>query len=380
MTRFYLDSNATTPLHPKVREALEPFLSGATGNPSSIHAEGRRARAAVDLARDAIAHWLQAKPSEIIFTGGGTESNNLALLGLARSQISRGKHLITSAGEHHAVLHPLQYLAQHEGFELTILPLESDGRVNPDRLQKALRPETTLVSLMSANNETGVCQPMSEFGAICALNKTLFHTDAIQSAGKEPLLLKSWNVSALSLTAHKFYGPPGVGVLWLKSGIPLTPQTFGGSQENQRRPGTENVAAIAGLAKVIEVITPLQATESARLFPMIETLWQGLQDLPGIRRNGNSEHRLANTLNVSFEGLSGEELLMGMDLAGLALSSGSACMVGSVQSSHVLEAMGIPPTIAQATLRFSLGSSIRAEDLPEIIQRARGVVLQQGQH
>lgn len=377
MQRFYLDDNATTSLDPRVRTVMEPLLAGNLGNPSSLHAEGRRARGEIDSARDAIASWLKARPSEIIFTGGGTESCNLAVQGLASANGGKGRHLITAKTEHHAVLHAFKALGQSKNFEITWLEVDSDGLIDPDDLSRAIRPDTSLVSIMSANNETGVCQPMREIGDICARRGVLFHTDAIQSAGKEPLDLPGWQVGAVSLTAHKFHGPLGAGLLWLKAGVPIARLMEGGSHENERRPGTENAPAIAGMAEAVRLygtIDPLEAQRQAR---WTEQLWQELSGLGGVRRNGHAEKRLPNTLNVSFQGLPGEDLLIALDLAGLSVSSGSACLVGSVQPSHVLAAMGVAADWAAATVRFSIGLRIRDEDLREIVSRVVKVVKHQ---
>jgi cysteine desulfurase len=377
MSRFYLDANATTALDPRVRAVMEPLLAGPLGNPSSLHAEGRRARGEIDAARDAVAAWLKAKPSEIIFTSGGTESCNLAIQGLARAHTERGRHLVTVRTEHHAVLHAFQSLEKSKQFSVTYLEVNSDGLIDPDELARAIRPDTTLVSIMSANNETGVRQPLREIGETCAKRGVLFHTDAIQSAGKEPLELKSWQVSALSLTAHKLHGPLGAGALWLKAGVPLARLMEGGSHENERRPGTENAPAIAGFAEAVRLYGAVDAAETERQFRWIERLWRELESLGGVRRNGHPTQRLPNTLNVSFQGLHGEDLLIGLDLAGLAVSSGSACLVGSVQPSHVLAAMGVPPDWAAATVRFSIGPQTHDRDLDEIIRRVREVVSHQ---
>ena len=374
MRRYYLDANATTSLDPRVRAAMEPLLGVNLGNPSSLHAEGRRARGEIDAARDAIAAWLKGKPSEIIFTGGGTESCNLAVQGLARAHTGKGRHLITAKTEHHAVLHAFQALEREKSFEVTWLDVDAGGLIDPKELAGAIRPDTALVSIMSANNETGVRQPMREIGEICAKRGVLFHTDAIQSAGKEPLDLKGWQVSALSLTAHKIHGPLGAGLLWLKTGVPIARLMEGGSHENERRPGTENAPAIAGFAEAIRLHGDVDPAEATRQFDLIEKLWQELKSLGGVRRNGDPISRLSNTLNVSFQGLHGEDLLIGLDLAGLAVSSGSACLVGSVQASHVLAAMGVPDDWASATVRFSIGPDILDEDLAEIVRRVRQVV------
>jgi cysteine desulfurase len=377
MQRFYLDENATTALDPSIRAVMELLLSAPLGNPSSLHAEGRRARGEIDAARDTIAAWLKGKPSEIIFTSGGTESCNLAVHGLASANSGEGRHLITAKTEHHAVLHAFEALARRKSFDVTYLDVDADGLIDLDELANAIRPDTIMVSIMSANNETGVCQPMHEIGEICAKSKVLFHTDAIQSAGKEPLELAAWQVSAVNLTAHKMHGPPGAGLLWLKSGVPIARLMEGGSHENERRPGTENVPAIAGFAEAVRRHGNLDVVEVRRQFDLTERLWQELSSLGGVRRNGHPDRRLPNTLNVSFLGLHGEDLLIGLDLAGLAVSSGSACLVGSVQPSHVLEAMGVPAEWASATVRFSIGPQIRDEDLAEIVDRVRRVVTHQ---
>jgi cysteine desulfurase len=317
---------------------------------------------------------LKAKSSEIIFTSGGTESCNLAVRGLALAHVDKGRHLITAQTEHHAVLHAFQALSARKEFEVTFLSVNAEGLIDLEELTKAIRPDTTLVSIMSANNETGVRQPMRDIGKICAKRGVLFHTDAIQSAGKEPLDLKAWQVGALSLTAHKLHGPLGAGLLWLKAGVPMVRLMEGGSHENERRPGTENAPAIAGFAEAIRLFGAVDEAEANRQFAWTEQLWKELETLGGIRRNGDPVHRLPNTLNVSFEGLHGEDLLIGLDLAGLSVSSGSACLVGSVQPSHVLAAMGVSDDWASATVRFSIGAQMRDEDGAEIAQRVLQVV------
>ncbi len=375
---IYLDHNATTPLDPRVRARMDAVLNHDIGNPSSIHAWGRRARGEIDLARDQVADLLGARPGEIIFTAGGTESNNLGLLGLALAHESKGHHVITTAIEHHAVLHAAEFLHHRLGWELTILPVDGSGRVDPDALRSALRPTTTLVSIMSANNETGTKQPVTVLAEICRDAGVLFHTDAVQSAGKEALSTRAWPVAALSFCAHKFYGPPGVGVLFLREGLSLQPLAHGGAHENQRRPGTENTPAIAGLAAAFQIAQDEGPPEDARLFPLVEILWEKLSDaIPGLHRNGHPHERIGNTLNLSVEGCQGESLLMGLDLEGLAVSSGSACMVGSVRPSHVLLAMGVPAPLAGAAIRLSLGKSSQADQLDFIVERFARTVLRQ---
>jgi cysteine desulfurase len=370
---IYLDYNATTPLASEALAAMRPYLEQHHGNPSSIHAAGRIARAAIDDARDRIARLLGAKSHEIIFTGGGTESDNLAILGLARRRAAQGRHLITCATEHHAVLQACEHLQKHEGFHLTVLPVDAFGQVTPAQVAAALTPETTLVSIMTANNETGTRQPVRDIGALCRARGILFHTDAIQSFGKEPVSVE--NIDALSLAAHKFSGPKGAGLLYLRAGLSLERLQHGGAHENERRPGTENVAAIAGLAIAAELAVRDLAAESARQAALRDRLQQGLTQLfPAARVNGHPTDRLANTLNVSFPGLDGEGLLIALDLAGLAVSSGSACMVGSIVPSHVLLAMGVAPEVAQATVRFSLGKGTTAAEIEEALTRIAGVL------
>ena len=360
----YLDYNATTPLAPQARDAMLPFLDGDFGNPSSIHAAGRQARAAVDDARDRLAAVLGTKSHEIIFTGGGTESCNLGVMGIARANVMRGKHLIVSAVEHHAVLHALEHLQQFEGYEVTILPVDSAGLVDPELLARLIRKDTTLVSVMHANNETGAIQPIADLAAVCLEQGVFFHTDAVQTFGKIPLSARVPGLSALSLAGHKFYGPKGVGALYVGAGIALSRTAHGGSHENSRRPGTENVTAIVGMAVAAEIAARDAESESARLEPLREELWAKIYaDCPKAIRNGNPDKSLANTLNVSFPGADGEALLMGLDLEGVCVSSGSACMVGSIQPSHVLVAMGVNSKTALATIRFSMGRKTTEFDI-----------------
>lgn len=369
----YLDYNATTPLCFEAKEAMLPFLDGIYGNPSSIHSEGRRARAEVDEARDRVAAVMGVRPHELIFTGGGTESCNLGIIGLARAHAPKGRHLITSSIEHHAVLHAFEYLKHFEGFEVEILPVGRNGIVSPDRLAAMIRPDTTLVSVMHANNETGAIQPLRELSEICRDRGVLLHTDAVQTFGKMPVKPAGLGVSALSISSHKFYGPKGVGALFLAAGVALSRTVHGGAQENTRRPGTENVAGIAGMAAAAEIASSL-----APLLPLREQLWDGiLGACPDAVRNGDPELCLENTLNVSFPGMDGEALLIGLDLEGVCASSGSACMVGSIRPSHVLLAMGLPPATAMATVRFSLGRETTESDIGHAIRAVRHVVANQ---
>ena len=365
---IYLDYNATSRMAGEALEAMLPYLRERYGNPSSIHAAGRVGRAAIDDARDRLARLLGAKPHEIVFTGGGTESDNLAIIGLARSFASKGKHLISCTTEHHAVLHAFEYLQKREGFRVTWLPVDAGGRIDLQQLADALTPQTTLVSIMSANNETGVLQPVREIGKLCRERGVLFHCDAIQSFGKEPVHCAHFD--ALSLAAHKFHGPKGAGVLWLHAGISIERLQFGGSHENERRAGTENVAGIAGMAAAAELALAGMDSEQPREAALRDRLWHGVkQAFPGAVMNGDTGRRLANTLNVSFPGLDGESLLINLDLAGICASSGSACMVGSVQPSHVLLAMGVAPELARSTVRFSLGKETTAQEIETAVSR-----------
>src|SRR2546430_1896065 len=359
---IYLDYNATTPLCDAAREAMLPYLGRYFGNPSSVHAAGREARAAIDNARDKLGVLLRAKPGEIIFTGGATESCNLGVLGLARSSSSQGGHIISNKAEHHAVLHPLEHLEQHEGFEVTWLNVSESGMVDLDQLADSIRPDTRLVSIMTANNETGVIQPMREISQICRDRGVLLHSDMVQAFGKTDVDVSLVDVA--SFAAHKFYGPKGTGFLCLRAGLPIQPIMFGGAHENQRRPGTENVAGIAGMAAAAEWILRDRETEQERRAQLRDQLWRSIVDVfPDAQQNGDPAHRLANTLNASFIGVDSETMLMALDLEGICASSGSACMVGSVRASHVLLAMRLPMERARSAIRLSLGKWTTAEEI-----------------
>jgi len=403
---IYLDYNATTPVCETARTVMLPFLEGRFGNPSSVHAAGREARAAVDDARDRLADLLGAKPHELIFTSGGTEANNLAILGLARGRAGRGKHLISAKTEHHAVLNTIEHLEKREGFEVTWLNVSQTGRIDLDHLTDAIRDDTVLVSIMLANNETGVIQPLREISEICRRRGVLLHSDMVQSFGKISAVIPSevegsrhenfkvtqrdpstpfrsgWDdlgtlVDAASFAAHKFYGPKGAGLLFLRSGIPIEPIHFGGTHENQRRPGTENVAAIAGMAAAAEFVKRDREQEQAREENLRDQLWQEISaQISSAVLNGDAHRRLANTLNISLPALDSETMLMALDLEGVCASSGSACMVGSVVASHVLLAMGLPLTVARSAIRFSIGKYTTEEEIlatagivSEIVQR-----------
>ena len=361
---IYLDYNATTPLCDAAREAMLPYLGRYFGNPSSVHAAGREARAAIDNARDKLGALLRAKPGEIIFTGGATESCNLAVLGLARSSSTRGGHIISNKAEHHAVLHPLEHLEQHEGFEVTWLKVSETGMVDLDQLADSIRTDTRFVSIMTANNETGVIQPMPEISQICRDRGVLLHSDMVQAFGKTDVDVSLVDVA--SFAAHKFYGPKGTGFLCLRAGLPIQPIMYGGAHENQRRPGTENVAGIAGMAAAAEWILRDRETEQERRAQLRDQLWRNVVNVfPDAQQNGDPTHRLANTLNASFIGVDSETMLMALDLEGICASSGSACMVGSVRASHVLLAMGLPMERARSAIRLSLGKWTTAKEIAD---------------
>ena len=370
---IYLDYNATTPLCDEAREAMLLYLDRHFGNPSSVHAAGREARAAIDDARDKLAALLRVKPHELIFTSGGTESCNLAVLGLARCPSSRGGHIISNKAEHHAVLNALEYLEKRENFEVTWLNVSRDGLVDLDQLASAIRTETRLVSIMTANNETGVIQSMREISQICRDRGVLLHSDMVQSSGKIDIDISL--VDAASFAAHKFYGPKGAGLFFLRNGLSVQPIMFGGAHENERRPGTENVAAIAGMAAAAEWTLRDRQVEQKREAQLRDELWVRIAGtFPAAKENGDSAHCLANTLNVSFPGLDSETTLMALDLEGVCASSGSACMVGSVVASHVLLAMGLPMERASSAVRFSLGKQTTAKEIDDAAKAIERIV------
>jgi cysteine desulfurase len=375
MRRVYADYNATTPLDPQVLEAMLPYLREHFGNASSVHTFGREARAAIDDVRVRLAKLLGAQEGEIVFTGGGTEADNMAVFGTVRARRKQGRHVITSSIEHHAVLHACQYLEKTGECEVTYLPVSRECLVDPADLRGAIRPDSVLVSVMSANNETGTIQPVKELAAICRERGVTFHSDAVQSFGKEPVNVNGWGVDLLSIAAHKFYGPKGVGALYIRRGTKLDPLLFGGSHENDRRAGTENVAAIVGLAKAAELATAQMGEEQRHLFELAEKLGDSItQRIHGVHRNGHARQRIGNTINFSFEGCEEEGLLLGLDLEGVAVSSGSACAVGSLEPSHVLKAMGLPHDLARAAVRFSFGKSSTTEDVDYVLKALERVV------
>lgn len=376
---IYFDYNATTPLDPAVREVMLPFLGEVWGNPSSVHHVGRKARALLDDARDRCAKVLGAKPNEIIFTSGGTESNNLAIFGTARLLKPKGRHIITSAVEHHAVLHSCEYLAKKEGFELTVLPVDCEGRVSPDDLKQSLRSDTILVTIMAANNEIGTIQPLSELGAICREKGVIFHSDAVQWFGKEPITsIDQFNADLVSVCGHKFHGPKGAGLLFARSPLHPDPTQFGGSHENERRAGTENVSGIIGLAEAIEKFIKEPVFPASKLSGLADKLRAAASSLPGVSVVTPPHRHLANTLSFVVAGSDSMTMLANLDLEGICASSGSACSAGSLEPSHVVTALGIKRELGNALVRFSLGRDTTEAEvdfvisvLPEVVRRGQ---------
>jgi cysteine desulfurase len=376
---IYLDYNATTPLDAAVREAMLPFLGEVFGNPSSIHHVGRRARVLLDEARERTANVLQCKVSEVIFTSGGTEANNLAIFGTARLLRDRGRHLITSTVEHHAVLHCFDYLERQEGFSVTRLPVDADGRVSVADLAAALCPDTTLVSIMAANNEIGTIQPVAELGTLCRERGVRFHTDAVQWFGKEPIEgIQQFNADLVSICAHKFHGPKGAGALFIRSPLHPEPILFGGGHEQERRAGTENLAGIIGFTEALERFVREPVFRRDILEPLAQRLAILADSIPGCRRVSPRAGCLSNTVSLVVEGTDSLALLAGLDIEGICASSGSACSVGSLEPSHVVAALGLAPASANSLVRFSLGRETTTEDiarvetmLPAIVRRAQ---------
>ncbi len=371
MRTIYFDYNATTPLDPGVRETLLPFLGEVYGNPSSIHHVGRRARALLDEAHERAAQVFGCKPSEVVFTSGGTESNNLAIFGAARLRKSKGRHLITSAVEHHAVLHPMEALARKEGFELTVLPVDAEGRVDPEDLRRAIRPDTVLVSIQAANNEIGTLQPVAALGRCCRDQGVLFHTDAVQWFGKEPIpSIDLFEADLVSLCAHKFHGPKGAGALYIRSPLQLEPLLLGGGHENERRAGTENLAGIAGAVEALERFLNPSVFNPEHLRPLVERLRTALLGMvpDGVTLRSPATGALANTVAFTVARAESVTLLAGLDLEGICASSGSACSAGSLEPSHVIQALPSGSADAHALVRFSLGRESTLEEVEHVIQ------------
>jgi len=359
---------------------MRDVMNDNYGNPSSVHSFGQRAKAALDQARASVAAAIGAEPAEIYFTSGGTEADNLALKGAAQAVLKKGNHVIVSSIEHHAILESGHFM-QKNGYEVTFLACGKDGRIAVDSLRDALKPTTTVVSVMMANNETGMIQPVADMAALCREKGVLFHTDAVQAVGKIPVNVKDLGIDMLSLSAHKFYGPKGVGALYVKQGVRVTPLLHGGSHEKRRRAGTENLPGIVGLAKALEIALARREHAQARMTELSSYFIQNVQSrIEHVYLNGSLTNRIPSTVNLSFQGVEGESIILSLDLKGIAVSSGSACTSGALEASHVLMAMGIDPLLAQGSIRFSLGRQTTKEQLdytvsvlPDIISRLRAM-------
>ena len=376
MRRIYMDHAATTPIHPEVTEAMLPYLGERFGNPSSIYTEGREARKAVEEARARVAAALGADPAEICFTSGGTEADNLAIIGAARANRGRGDHIITTVIEHHAVLEPCHYL-EKEGYRITALPVDGAGLVDPEEVRKAVTPSTILVSMMHANNEIGTVQPIEEVSAICREAGVYLHTDAVQTAGALDANVDRLGVDLLSLSAHKLYGPKGTGCLYIRKGTELQGILLGGGQEKGMRSGTENVAGIVGFGVAMQLAAAEWRERSDHLRPLRDRLIDGiLERIPHTRLNGDRERRLPNNLNVLFDYIEGEAICLKLDFLGIAASTGSACSSESGEASHVLLALGIAPEDAHGSLRLTLGRENTAEDVDYVLEELPPVIAQ----
>lgn len=377
---LYLDHSATTPVDPRVRDAMLPFFTEIFGNPSSLHRYGQRALAAVDEARQTVADILGASPREIVFTANGTEANNLALRGVAlaaRGQDGHKNHLITTPIEHHAIVRTCEQLEREFGFEVTTVPVNRQGVVDPEDIARAITDRTVLISVMYANNEVGTIEPLAEIGALARARGVYFHTDAVQAGGYLPVNVGALNIDLMSLGAHKFHGPKGVGVLYLRSGVKILPTQTGGSQERGRRAGTENVPYMVGFARALELAQSERATTNARLRVHRERLVEGLLEaIPGAELTGHPTQRLPGHSSFVIPGAIGDEMVIALDLAGIAVSTGSACTAGSLEPSHVLAAMGYAPDAARGALRITLGRGNTDEDVDEALRRIPQVINQ----
>ena len=380
MKRIYMDHNATTPVHPAVLEAMLPYFTEFYGNASSVHSFGREARNGIEEARERIANFTGAQPGEIIFTSGGTESDNFAIEGAAFENVKKGKHIITSLIEHPAVLNTCKHLETH-GFEVSYLTVDKYGVVSLDELKDLIRDDTILITIMHANNEVGTIQPMKKIGMIAKEKGIILHTDAVQTTGKVPINVNELGIDLVSMSAHKIYGPKGVGALYMRKGTKVEPLIRGGHHERNRRGGTENVPGVVGFGKAIEIASADMETESKRLWNLTEKMKNGLfEKLDYVYTNSHPKNRLPNTMNISFDYVEGEAILLNLDMKGIAASTGSACSSGSLEPSHVLLALGICAATAQGTIRFSLGRANNEEDvdylvdeLPSIITRLRAM-------
>ncbi|MEM4152546.1 MAG: cysteine desulfurase NifS [Candidatus Pacearchaeota archaeon] len=373
MKRIYLDHAATTPLAQEVFEAMKPYFSEKFGNASSLHSFGQEARAAIETARKIAAKFLGARPNEIIFTSGGTESNNLAIKGVAFANKSKGNHIITSKIEHHAILEPCHWLEKH-GFKVTYLNVDKYGLVNPADVEKAITKDTILVSIMHANNEIGTIEPIEEIGKICKKHKVYFHTDAVQSFGKIPIDVKKMNIDLLSASSHKLYGPKGVGLLYINQDVKIEPVQHGGGHESGLRSGTENVPGIVGFAKAIELAEKNMKKEAERQTKLRDKIINEILKIPGSQLNGHPTQRLPNNVNVSIKGVEGEALLIRLNEKGIAVSTGSACSTKSLEPSHVLTAIGLTAEQAHGSLRITLGKDNTEQDIDYTIEQLKNII------
>ncbi|MDK2820147.1 MAG: cysteine desulfurase [Clostridia bacterium] len=381
MRRVYLDHSATTPVRSEVLDAMLPFLKeDAFGNPSSIYSYGREAKKAMEEAREKVANLIGAEPEEIFFTSGGTEADNMALMGTVAANEKKGRHIITSSIEHHAILNTAQYLKK-KGFKVTFLPVTKEGLVQVEDIKKAITDETVLISVMHVNNEVGTIQPIKEIGALAKEHGITFHTDAVQSVGKIPVNVDDLNADLLSISGHKIYGPKGIGCIYIRKGTKINPILFGGAQERTYRPGTENMPGIVGFGRAAELAAKELDSEMERIKSLRDKLIEGIKErIPDVQLNGDLNNRVAINANFAFSNVEGESLLLSMDMKGICASSGSACSSGSVNPSHVLLAMGIPPKLAEGSVRFTLGRDNTEEDidyvlenLPQIVEHLRSI-------
>ncbi|HKX03909.1 MAG TPA: IscS subfamily cysteine desulfurase [Methylomirabilota bacterium] len=370
--QVYLDHNASTPVHPEVVEAMLPYFSERFGNPSSVHGFGREAREGLETAREQVAHFLRVGKDEVVFTSGGTESDNMAVKGVAMAR--RQGHIITSKIEHHAVLRAVETL-ESQGFAATYLDVDGYGMVDPDALRRAIRPDTILISIMHANSEIGTIQPARQLGAIAREHGIPFHMDAVQTFGKVPIDLDAFNIDMLSFSGHKIYGPKGVAGLYIRKGTKMVSIQHGGEHERRRRAGTENVAGIVGFGKAIELRGRDMVEEGRRLTELRERLWEGLsRRIPEVRLNGHPTERVPGTCNVCFRHVESESIVLGLDLKGIGVSAGSACTSGNVEPSYVLVAMGVPVEWAMGAVRHSLGRSTSAQDIDYVVDSTEPLV------
>ncbi|MCP2241241.1 cysteine desulfurase NifS [Thermoanaerobacterium thermosaccharolyticum] len=373
MNRIYLDNAATTPIRSEVLNSMMPFFDNRFGNPSALYSYGQEAKKAIEEARDKVAAAIGASEDEIFFTSGGTESDNWALKGAAYALREKGNHIITSNIEHHAILHTCQYL-ENQGFEITYLPVDEYGLVDPNELKRAIKDNTILVSIMCANNEIGTIEPIEELANVSHEKGVLFHTDAVQAVGNVPIDVKELDVDMLSMSAHKIYGPKGVGALYIRKGLRIDTLLQGGAQERNRRAGTENVAGIVGFGTAIELVTKNIDEHIKKLIMLRDKLIDGILKIPYTRLNGHPVKRLPGNVNVSFEFVDGESLILSLDMEGICVSSGSACTAGSIDPSHVLLAIGLPEEIAHGSLRLTIGEENTEEEIDTVINKLPKIV------